>query len=231
MRVGSAYVPLLCAISTLSTGMNAQIPLLRIGKSGHLPMVIGADGPVSGSGVTRQGGGARRSDLRRQAMTRSFGFKSGPAGKRRRKRQRPLARCGTKIFLRGDGGHSRTQRAIVPRRAADGQRTVPRDWSAVSEASPELVSQDRKRDATGFGPADPRLRTPVQPSLGAGRGWQQCRPLYLWRHPARTLTPRAASRHRPTRLEAGSDIRIGEKFSAPAVRRTRTGNPRVGPDK
>src|SRR6266567_9604124 len=42
--------------------------------------------------------GDQRSDLRRQAMERTFGFSSGPAGKRRRKRKLPLARRGSRVL-------------------------------------------------------------------------------------------------------------------------------------
>ena len=41
--------------------------------------------------------GDQRSDLRRQAMGRAFGFLPGPAGKRRRKRKLPLARRGSRV--------------------------------------------------------------------------------------------------------------------------------------
>jgi len=54
-------------------------------------------GPLSGE--TRGGGRDRRTDLRRPAMSTTFGWSSGPAGKRRRKRHLSLARCGTKAFL------------------------------------------------------------------------------------------------------------------------------------
>ncbi len=63
-------------------------------------------------------------------------------------------------------------RVIAPRRAVKGQRA--RSWTqvlgtgiAVSEATPELVRKDRKRGPRSFGSADPRLRTPAYPSLGA----------------------------------------------------------------
>ena len=54
-------------------------------------------GPGLPTSRQRQEGAAgdQRSDLRRQAVERAFGFFSGPVGKRRRKRYLPLARRGS----------------------------------------------------------------------------------------------------------------------------------------
>jgi hypothetical protein len=89
-----------------------------------------------------------------------------------------FARCGTKTFPRGGGGQSRTRRGVAPRRAAEGCADWSSDRTAVSEATPELVRQDRKRDQRASA-----LRSKV---TNTGRsfarrrgGWQQCRPLTL----------------------------------------------------
>src|SRR5882757_1403285 len=50
--------------------------------------------------------GDLRSDLRRQAVGRTFGFFSGPVGKRRRKRKLPLARRGFQQLLGGVGSEA-----------------------------------------------------------------------------------------------------------------------------
>ena len=74
-------------ISTLSTGLLPKILLPRLGSEAHVAQVIGTEVPASPEGRQRQEGAAgdRRTDLRRQALGRTFGFLSEPVGKRRRK--------------------------------------------------------------------------------------------------------------------------------------------------
>jgi hypothetical protein len=118
------------------------------GDRGGCPS-LWSGGPFGGTG---EGGRGGRTDLRRPAMSGAFGQTTGSAGKRRRKRYRSLARCGSKAFPRGGGGQSRT-RSGCPKKgrrrgAATGFRGAnPESWPAVpKKRKPELVRQDRKRD-------------------------------------------------------------------------------------
>src|SRR5215210_6649863 len=74
-------------ISPLSTGFSPHFSLLRLGRTVHGPWVIGTAVPASSDSRQRQDGAAgdQRSDLRRQAVERAFGFFSGSVGQRRRK--------------------------------------------------------------------------------------------------------------------------------------------------
>ena len=65
-----------CPISSLSTGRKAKISLSRLGAAVHGEQVIGTAVPASFRSRQRQqeAAGDQRSDLRRQAMIRAFGF-------------------------------------------------------------------------------------------------------------------------------------------------------------
>ena len=95
------------------------------------------------SGENRRGGRDRRTDLRRPAMSTIFGWSSGPAGKRRRKRYLSLARCGTKAFL----GMRRAKQDAMSGCPKQGrrrrQRTVFGLARGLKKRTPELVRQDR----------------------------------------------------------------------------------------
>jgi hypothetical protein len=124
--------------------------------------------------------GDQRSDLRRQAMDRAFGFCSGPVGKRRRKSRSSSSATRLKLFF-GMAEAKRDARVVDPRRGAehwtvlaggfrfpcagpDGsnqKRTFGRragveksgsssEGAVRCEATPELVSQDRERVRLGL---------------------------------------------------------------------------------
>ena len=137
-------------------------------------------GPLGG---TRRGGRDRRTDLRRPAMSGAFGQTTGPAGKKRRKRYRSLARCGSKPFPRGGGGQSRTLER-VPQEGPQtggggpvfGMQILEIGLAVPNKRKPELVRQDR--GAVGLRAY--KLTNTGRSFARRRGGWQQCRPLTLW---------------------------------------------------
>ena len=77
----------------------------------HGAGVIGTEVPASPEGRQRQEGAAgdRRTDLRRQAMGRTFGFLPGPAGKRAPEETVFLSRDAVPEVLRNFGEQSGTR--------------------------------------------------------------------------------------------------------------------------
>ena len=97
-------------ISPLSTALLPKISLPRLGSEVHGLQVIGADVPVSPDSRQRQDGRerGRRTDLRRQAIEKSFGSFRGQPGRGAGRGDR-LSRDAVPRVLRSPGEQSGTQ--------------------------------------------------------------------------------------------------------------------------
>ena len=128
----------------------------------HKEWVIGTKVPASPERRQRQEGRGRdgRSDLHRQAMRRSFGFKSDQPEEAP---EEPdcLARNAVSF------GTQATRQRIGPRRAAEENEPVF-GLGSISEATPELVSQDRGAGDLRVAKADEHRRILRSAQMGAG---------------------------------------------------------------
>jgi len=152
--------------------------------------------------------GDQRSDLRRPAMPRLFGAEAGPAGKRRRKSRssssatrlrdglrivgkqsgtrewstqegpRKVGRFSPRASVQGRPDGSKDQRTLGPRSLVD-RFGSSHEGAVRSEATPELVSQDRERIGGPSGFSDQVTNTGISFARRSG-GWQQCRPPFLY---------------------------------------------------
>ena len=121
----------LYAISPLSTGVMVANPLGATRRRAHKQWVIGTKVPASPERRRRQEGRGRdgRSDLHRQAMRRSFGFKSDQPDEAP---EEPVFLARNAVSL----GTQATRKRASPRRAAVSKRNPSSDWDfrAASDA-------------------------------------------------------------------------------------------------
>jgi hypothetical protein len=116
-------------------------------------------GASATTGRTRTG--TERSDLHRQAMRRSFGFKSDQPEEAP---EEPVLLTRHAASL----GKQATRKKIGPRRAAEAKRNPSSDWDPRAEATPELVSQDRGAGDLRVTKADEHRRILRSAQMGAG---------------------------------------------------------------
>ena len=102
-----------------------------------------------------------RSDLHRQAMRRSFKLQVGPAG---RGAGRASSSHATRDLLR----ETSDAKEDWSKKGRNGERNPSPDWDPWTEATPELVSQDRGAGDLRVAKADEHRRILRSAQMGAG---------------------------------------------------------------
>ena len=142
--------------------------------------MIGADVPVSSGGLrVFPGGRDRRTDLRRQALSRDFGFVFGVSWYEAPEEISVSSAMRLQNLLSGRRRAKQDAKSGCPKKGRGRAANGSSDTGAASEATPELVSQDRKRVQRVSAQRTRVTNTGI--SFARRRGaWQQCRALSCW---------------------------------------------------